>query len=385
MPVALYVLALSAFAIGSTEFGIVSLLPAISETFNVTTAEAGLLISVYAGAVVLGASTLHFFINRWPVHRVVTCAMFVFALANIGSALADKYGALAVCRALSGFAQGGIYGIGTTVATRLVPPDRAARAVAVMFAGPTLAMVAGVPLTAYLVVHFGWRVPLAGIGGVGILCAGALASTLPAMSATTPRGDITYRRLLGHRQLSVIYLVTAFGFGGSSMVFSYLPSLTRALGDLPVEDLGAALAVFGGGTVAGNFLGGFLSDRYGFKKAAAIVLAGLALTLAVFLPAAGNPLALHGNLAFWGLFAFAVPPIMQAGAIGACDRGIPEMAVRAAGLNIAAFNVGCALAAMLGGGLLTLLGDAILPLAGALLVSLALAFTMGVGRQKPES
>ena len=169
MPVALLALTLSAFAIGTTEFVIVGLIPTIAQDLDVALPSAGLLVSLYAVGVAIGAAVLTALTGRWRRKRVLLALMGLFIVGNLIAWWAPNYGSLIIARLLTGLAHGIFFSIGTTVATSLVAKDKEASAIAVMFTGLTVALVSGVPLGTFIGQTLGWRATflvVATLGGI---------------------------------------------------------------------------------------------------------------------------------------------------------------------------------------------------------------------------
>ncbi len=183
MPIALLALTAGAFGIGTTEFVIMGLLLQVSADLNVTLAAAGLLISGYALGVAVGVPLLTIATRRLPRKTVLLALMVIFTLGNLACALAPGYGWLMAARAVTALAHGSFFGVGSVVATGLVPPNRRASAIAVMFTGLTAATLLGVPAGAWLGLHHGWRATFWAVTAVGALAFVVIAWFVP----TAPR------------------------------------------------------------------------------------------------------------------------------------------------------------------------------------------------------
>lgn len=179
MPVALLALALSAFAIGTTEFVIMGLLPDVAGNLHVSIPSAGWLISGYALGVAIGAPIMALVTARLPRKRTLLLLMLIFILGNLMCALAPDYNLLMLARVVTALCHGAFFGIGSVVAASLVAPNRQASAVALMFTGLTLANVLGVPLGTWFGQLYGWRATFWAVGGIGILAFIGLALSLP--------------------------------------------------------------------------------------------------------------------------------------------------------------------------------------------------------------
>lgn len=360
-----YILAVTTFAMATTEFGIVGIIPRIALEFSLSLPEAGRVVSVYALAMVTGAVGINLIGQRLKVRTILVYGILLFAVANLLSALAPTYPLLIAGRVLSGLAQGAVYGLGTAAAAVMVERSRATQAVSIVFIGPTAAMVLGVPFAALVGEGENWRLVFAAIGSVAALAFLVLHRIMPQASDLEVAPARHLVALLGNRRLIAVYAVTILGFGGSSMAFTYFPALLRQDG----VGTGSLMTVFGLGTVAGNLIAGRLSDRIGFAIPTLAALAGVAGCLLALTRVIELPVLLTITLFLWGLFAFSLPALLQTEAVMAAKAS--GLSAAASSLNTAAFNVGIGSAALLSGLLIETSGIDIVPMAGALLAGLA--------------
>lgn len=355
MPAAVFSLAFAAFAIGTTEFVIVGLLPDIGRAFGISVSTAGLLVSFYALAITIGTPVVSALTARLPRRALLLALMTFFTLCNLAAGLSTAFPALLAIRIVMAVAHGVFFGLGTTVAMSLVPPDKSGRAVAIMVSGLTVAMVTGVPGGTWLGDLMSWRLPFLVVAAMGALATIGLWRLLPALAAHRSAGTILSQlALLKSHALMPLYAIAALGMGATFAVFTYLsPLLTHTTG-FRSEGVTLGLMVFGLGSVVGTIGGGRLSDRYGPKLSMNIALAGIAASVSALWLTAQHPVMVMVNLFVWGAFAFAVPPIMQATVLLVARRVAPEAVGTAAGLNVAAFNLGISGGSFVGG--LTLAG-----------------------------
>ncbi|WP_244808337.1 MFS transporter [Caballeronia zhejiangensis] len=355
MPAAVFSLAFAAFAIGTTEFVIVGLLPDIGRAFGISVSTAGLLVSFYALAITVGTPVVSAMTARLPRRALLLALMAFFTLCNLAAGLSTDFPALLAIRIVMAVAHGVFFGLGTTVAMALVPPDKSGRAVAIMVSGLTIAMVTGVPGGTWLGDLMSWRLPFLAVAATGALATIGLWRLLPALAPQRSAGTILSQlALLKSRALMPLYAIAALGMGATFAVFTYLsPLLTHTTG-FGSEGVTLGLMVFGLGSVVGTIGGGRLSDRYGPKLSINIALAGTAASVATLSLTAHHSVLVLLNLFVWGAFAFAVPPIMQATVVLVARRVAPEAVGTAAGLNVAAFNLGISGGSFVGG--LTLAG-----------------------------
>ena len=346
MPLALYALTAGAFGIGVTEFVIMGLLMDVGVDLGVTLQAAGLLISGYALGVVVGAPVLTVVTRQWPRKTVLLALMAIFTIGNAACALAPSYGLLMAARVLTAFAHGSFFGVGAVVATGLVAADKRASAIAVMFTGLTVANVLGVPLGTWLGQAYGWRATFWAVAAVGLLALVIIQAWVPR-DAVAPekmdwRADL---RAMGRRPVLLGLLTTVLGYGGVFAVFTYVGPLLTQIAGLSKGAVPPVLLVFGGGLVVGNVLGGKLADR----RLEATVLGSLAALAAVL---AGLGMALHSPVmavvfvCLLGVAAFATVAPLQMWVLSKADGA---GATLASSFNIAAFNLGNALGAWVGG------------------------------------
>ncbi|RWR28421.1 MFS transporter [Sinirhodobacter populi] len=350
MPLGLFALTVSAFAIGTTEFVIVGLIPEMAVDLDVSIPTAGLLVSLYAFAIAIGAPIVTALTGGLPRRALAIGLMGLFTLGNLIAAVAPGYAVLMAGRVVTGISHGVFFSIGATIATSLVDRSRAGQAVALMFAGLTVAMVVGVPFGAFVGHQFGWRAPFLAVAGLGLVSVAGLFLWLPGtIPHNPPTGLHSQLALLARPQLLAMYLVTVFGFGGSFVVFTYLSPLLTDVTGVSAGGVSLALMLFGVATVAGNLLGGKLGDRIGTRKALRVVITGLALSQAALLLTASHPVAMFANLVTWGIFAFAISPIVQSGVVAVATAEAPDAIDAASGFNIAAFSLGVSGASFAGG------------------------------------
>ncbi|MFI6444782.1 MFS transporter [Kitasatospora sp. NPDC050543] len=344
MPLALLALAISAFGIGTTEFVIMGLLPEVAGDFAVSIPTAGLLISGYALGVVVGAPVLTVLGAKVPRKRMLLMLMGLFIAGNLISALAPAFGLLLAGRVVAAFAHGAFFGIGSVVAADLVAPQKRAGAIALMFTGLTAANVLGVPMGTLLGQHFGWRSTFYVVAALGVIALAGIAALVPAR----PRDEDARlgRELAAFRnpQVWLAMTTTVLGFGAIFAAFTYIaPMMTEVTGfaDTSVPWL---LVLFGVGLFAGNLLGGRFADR-ALMRSLYVILAVLAVLLFLFTFTAHSRFGVLITLPLIGVFGFATVPPLQKRVMDQAP-GAPTLA--SAG-NIAAFNLGNALAAWLGG------------------------------------
>ncbi|MGL6122392.1 MAG: MFS transporter [Shewanella sp.] len=376
MPLALLALTLSAFAIGTTEFVIVGLLPTMAQDLHVSLPSAGLLVSLYALGVAIGAPVLTALTGNWNRKTVLLSVMSLFVAGNLLAWQAPSYETLIAARILTGLAHGVFFSIGSTIATGLVPKEKAASAIAIMFTGLTVALVTGVPLGTYIGQTFGWQSTFLAVALLGFLALVGSALLVPNnLKQASAARILTQVKVLAEPRLLLVFAITAVGYGGSFVAFTYLAPILQQVTGFNASAIGAIMLVYGVSVAFGNIWGGKMADKMGPVKALSYIFAGLAAVLLVFNFTAVNPVAAVLTILVWGAFAFGNVPGLQVYVVKLAETYAPDAVDVASGLNIAAFNVGIALGAWGGGIIVTNLGLMHTPWIGGVVVLSALVLT----------
>ncbi|MFI1912281.1 MFS transporter [Nocardia sp. NPDC020380] len=344
MPLALLALALGAFAIGTTEFIPVSLLPDIAGSYSVTIPTAGWLITGYALGVTLGAPIMAGLGPRMSRKRMLLICLALLIAGNLVSALAPGFEFALIGRIIASLAHGAFFGIGAVVAGNLVSPERRAGAIATMFTGLTVATLAGVPLGTLLGQHFGWRLSfgvVAAIGGAAFLGVAALVPDQPAPENARLRHEIS---VLKNPQVLLAMAMTVLGFGGVFAAITYLAPMMTTVTGFADSSVTWIMVVFGLGFLLGNLVGGRFADRH-LMPLLYVALSGLTLALALFPLTAHNKISAVITVLIIGALGFATVPPLQKRVL---DQAASAPTLASA-LNIGAFNLGNALSAWLGG------------------------------------
>ncbi|CAI0940296.1 Inner membrane transport protein ydhP [Serratia quinivorans] len=381
MPLALLALTISAFAIGTTEFVIVGLIPTIAEQLGVTVPSAGLLVTIYAIGVAIGAPVLTALTGRVPRKLLLISLMVLFTLGNLLAWQSPGYGTLVVARLLTGLAHGVFFSIGSTIATGLVAKEKAASAIAIMFGGLTVALVTGVPLGTFIGQHFGWRETFLAVSLIGVIATVASAILVPNNIKNQASASIKEQfKVLTHPRLLLIYAITALGYGGVFTTFTFLAPMMQELAGFSAPAVSWILLAYGIAVAIGNIWGGKLADRHGAVRALSFIFAALAVLLLVFQFTASHSIAALLTVIVMGVFAFGNVPGLQVYVVQKAEQYTPNAVDVASGLNIAAFNVGIALGSVIGGQTVATLGLAQTPWIGALIVLVALLLVSLSGR-----
>lgn len=376
MPLALWALTLSAFAIGTTEFVIVGLVPTIAQDLGVSLPSAGLLVSLYAVGVAIGAPVLTALTGRWPRKAVLLSLMALFVVGNLFAWQAPSYESLIIARILTGLAHGVFFAIGSTIATSLVSKDKEASAIAIMFSGLTVALVTGVPLGTLIGQNFGWRATFLVVSLLGLIAFIGSALLVPKnLKQSAPAKLREQLQVLMEPRLLLVYFITALGYGGTFTAFTYLAPILEQVSGFSSNAIALLLLIYGVSVTVGNIWGGKLADSQGPIKALSIIFSALALVLLIFTFTASNPILAVLTILIWGAFAFGNVPGLQVYVVQLAQKYTPNAVDVASGLNIAAFNVGIALGSLIGGFVVEDMSLMDTPWIGALIVALAIILT----------
>lgn len=348
MPVALLAMAISAFVMGTAEFVITGLLPQVAADLQVSIPTAGVLISGYALAIVVGGPACTLAGGRIPRKALLLSAIALFVAGNLISVLASGYGFLMGGRVLAAFGQATFLGVGSVVAANLVPHHLRSRAIAMVFTGLTLATVAGTPLGTLLGQHLGWRTVfwlITALAAASLVAVAALVPTQPSSGRVDVRAELsTFTRPAVWVTLGVAML----GIGGLFAFFTYIAPLLTEVTGFPESALSGLLALFGIGLVAGNLLGGWAADRSPVATMT-IALATQVVVMVVLSVFADQPVVVVIGLVVLGAAGFGVVPAFLSRLIGLAGGESP-LAAAAGG---SATNLGTAAGTYLGGLTLT--------------------------------
>ncbi|EBE9619361.1 MFS transporter [Salmonella enterica] len=376
MPLALFALTISAFAIGTTEFVIVGLVPTIAQQLAISLPSAGMLVSIYALGVAIGAPVLTALTGRLPRKQLLVALMVLFTAGNLLAWQAPGYMTLIVARLLTGLAHGVFFSIGSTIATSLVPKEKAASAIAIMFGGLTVALVTGVPLGTFIGQHFGWRETFLAVSLLGVIALMSsqllIPANIPGRAAASIRDQV---KVLTHPRLLLIYAVTALGYGGVFTAFTFLAPMMQDLAGFSPAAVSWILLGYGVSVAIGNIWGGKLADKHG-----AVPVAVLFVLLMVFQVTASTQYVALATILVMGIFAFGNVPGLQVYVVQKAEQFTPNAVDVASGLNIAAFNIGIALGSVIGGQTVEHYGLAQTPWIGALIVLVAFLLVGVSGR-----
>ncbi|WP_422424929.1 MFS transporter [Bacillus sp. PSXD-155] len=369
---ALISLMISTFAIGTTEFIIMGILPDVAKDLNVSISSTGLLVTGYAIGVAIGAPLLTALTGKMQRKKLLLMLMLLFVIGNTLCAVAPTYEFLLVSRVLAAFAHGTFFGVGSVVASRLVPPEKQSSAVAMIFTGVSVANVIGVPLGTFVGQSLGWRASfwiISALGVVAILCITKFIPQIALTSVPSFRQEI---RVLKKPQVQLTLLMTILSFVGVFAAFTYIAPTLTDITKFSASAITPILLLYGLGLTIGNTVAGRLSD---WKPMPTIIgmLALLTLVMGSFYITSEYKILAVITVFLWGFTSFGHVPGLQMRVI-AKAKGAPNIA---ASLNISAFNLGIALGSFVGGVVInTSLGLKAIPLIAALLTVLCIGVVL---------
>lgn len=347
MPFALYALTAGAFGIGVTEFVIMGLLLDVSADLGVSISAAGMLISGYALGVVVGAPLLGAITGRWSKKTLLISLMVVFTIGNLACALAPDYWTLMAARVLTAFAHASFFGVGSVVATGLVPANKKASAIAVMFTGLTGANILGVPFGTWLGQAHGWRSTFWAVTLVGVIAIAVIALLVPRDKPSHGQEESSEGTLavLGRRGVQLGLLTTVLSWVGVFAGFTYIAPILTQITGFSEAAVSPILMVFGGGLIVGNILGGRLADKRLMPTLLGSLVA-LALVLFAMTFAVHSQVLAVVTIGLFGAAAFSTVAPLQIWVLQKAEGAGQGLA---SSFNIAAFNLGNAIGAWLGG------------------------------------
>jgi len=372
---ALWALAISAFGIGTTEFVPIGLLATIAQDFNIGITLAGLLISGYAIGVAVGAPILTALTNRMTRKTLLIVLMAIFIVGNIVAAMSTSFELLMVARFITAFTHGVFFAIGATIAVQLVPAHKKASAIALMFTGLTVATVTGVPFGTFIGQAFGWRATFWGVAALGVIAIVAIALLIPRNLKQSPPAKFTdILQLITNGRLLLGFAITALGYGGTFVAFTYLTPILEDLINLDVKYVSVVLLVYGIAVAIGNAVGGRLANQ---NPARALLWMFSLHAVILIVMSFMIPFKIVGLIAviLMGLVAFMNVPGLQLNVVQLAEKYVPSAVDVASALNIAAFNIGIAMGSIIGGLVINSIGLVHTPWVGGVMVIGAVLLT----------
>lgn len=372
---ALLALAISAFAIGTTEFISVGLLPLIAKDFQISVTTAGLTVSLYALGVTFGAPILTSLASNLSRKTLLLWIMIIFILGNSLAASSTSINMLLAARVISALSHGVFMSIGSTIAADLVPENRRASAISIMFTGLTVATVTGVPFGTFIGQQFGWRMAFIIIIIVGVIA--LIANSILVPSNLQKGTHTTFRdqlKLVSNGRLLLVFLITALGYGGTFVVFTYLSPILQEITGYKEGTVAIILLIYGIAIAIGNTIGGKLANQNPMK---ALFYMFVAQAFVLFILMFTAPYKIIGLITIFlmGLLAFMNVPGLQVYVVILAERFVPSAVDVASAINIAAFNAGIAIGSYLGGVITDSIGLIHTSWIGALMVLAAVILT----------
>jgi MFS transporter, DHA1 family, inner membrane transport protein len=372
---ALLALAISAFGIGTTEFVPVGLLSSLANDLNISITLAGLLISGYAMGVAFGAPILTALTNKMNRKTLLLLLMVVFIAGNIVAVLSSSFSLLLAARFITAFSHGVFFSIGATIAADLVPEHKRASAIAFMFTGLTVATVTGVPLGTFIGQTFGWRATFWAVALLGVVAIIASAILVPKNLKEAPPSSVKDQvEIIKNGRLLLAFAITALGYGGTFVAFTYLaPILEEVTGYAP-KAVSFILLGYGIAVAIGNTIGGKAADKNPIR-ALFWMFAVQSIILVILTFTAPFKIAGTITIFFLGLLAFMNVPGLQVYVVKLAERYVPSAVNVASAINIAAFNLGIAIGAFVGGIIVDSIGIIHTPWIGGVMVFGAVLLT----------
>jgi len=380
MPLQVWILTLSAFAIGTAEFVIAGLLTTVSESLHITEGQAGNLITAYALSIVIGGPILTLGLARFDKRKVLIGLMGLFVIGNIIAAFTTNYHVLLLSRMIAGLTQGPFYGIGAVVATSLVPNKMAGRAVGQMFAGLTLANVLGVPGGSFIGQIFGWNSTFIVVAALGVIAALAIAITIPSQGKGAAVGISSQLKAFKSWNLIASLLITTLAWVGFMGFYGYIAPIAESVAGFSRADVTWILIIVGLGLVIGNVIGGKTADK---NLSLSLIMWPIAMVISLALVGMAAPYKIPFVIAsfIFGIASFANVPSLQMRVMKYGAKA-PELTATA---NISAFNIANALGGAIGAYVVdSTMGASMIPYAAMLIPIIGILFIMTQETRAPQ-
>lgn len=346
IPSAVYLLALSLFAMGSAEFLMGGILPMIAEDLRISLPTAGTLISAFAVGALIGGPPFAILALRWPSRSALFISQLAFIAATVVSLLAQGYRAILLARFGMGLAYACFWSVAAATAVQLSPPDRRAKALSIVVSGLTVAMVLGGPAGTYISEATGWRGGFWAVIAVTVISAVAVLLALPKHTARDAKAPdlVTELRAMKRPALWVAYATTMFTTAAYMGTFGYIAALLMEVSGLSAEWLPAVLILFGVGAFIGLTIGGRTADAQPRGTLVAGII-GLIVSSAIIALFAASVWATVAMVFMLGLAGFLLNPAVW----GRVYVLAPDAPMLAGATNASAFQAGLTLAPLLAG------------------------------------
>lgn len=359
----LMALAVATFGIGTTEFGPMGFLPYIAKDLNTTIPEAGQIVGIYALGVMLSGPIMTLALTRLSKRKALIIAMGIFTIGNLLSALAPNYTMLLIARLITSFNHGVFIGLGAVVAASVVPEERKASAIAMMFMGITIANIGGVPAATWIGQHINWRYAFGIMAIFGVIAMAVLRCALPKGTPGKVPDIAREVRILGRPGVLLAVATSALGSAAMFTLYTYIAPVLEELTHASKSFVTLSLVLIGTGFTLGNGIGGRLAD-WSIDGATRLILATLALIMLILPLLLSSHVGAAAGLFAWGAASFAIVTPLQTRVMQAASEA-PGLA---SSINAGAFNFGNALGATIGGGVISFdLGYSTISITGGLL------------------
>ncbi|MGL5230267.1 MAG: MFS transporter [Cetobacterium sp.] len=372
MPRALLALTLSSFAIGVTEFIPLGLLAEMSNYFSTSLSSMGMVVSMYAIGVAIGAPILTNLISSLSRKNQLIFTLVLFTLGNLLAAVSTSFNMLILARVISGLSHGVFFTIGSIIASEVSAPEKRSQAIAIMFAGLTVALVIGVPLGTFLGKTFSWNFSFYLVTILGAIATFLSYILTPKTLKKSEKGSIADQfSVLKEERLIKSYLLTIIGYGGSFVLLTYLAEVLKNVSGFGSNAISVLLLIYGVAVAIGNIYGGKISDKMGAMNSLKLLFFIQVIAFGAFYFTAKSPILAVINVFALGLLDFAIVPPLQMNVVEVASEVAPKATDSAAGLNIAAFNLGIAGASTIGGVVVSTVGVEHTPWVAASILSIA--------------
>ena len=380
-PIAIWMLAIGAFAIGMTEFVIMGLLPNIARDFDVSVSQAGQLITGYALGVAIGGPIIVMLTIKWNRKYLLLALMAIFIVGNFAASFSPNYGFMMTSRIITSLAHGSFFGIGSILAASMVKPEKRASAMALMFMGLSMSNILGVPFGTLIGQNFGWPMTFIIISVIGALALIGIIIFVPMKKETVKSSVLNELKILKEKRLWLTLAVTLFGFSSVFAYFTYISTVLIDVSHVQENLISYLLIIFGIGVTLGNVVGGKLAD-WNLNKALKIIFSVFILYFILLYFVQMNGLLMVAGIFFFGLIGFSMSPSLQYKST-LISQDAPTLAST---LNQSAFNLGNALGAFIGGVVVTNLPVASLSLIAPILTVIGLIFLfINIAIEKKEN
>ncbi|ODJ60365.1 MFS transporter [Brochothrix thermosphacta] len=349
-PLPIWMLVIGAFAIGMTEFVIMGLLTEVATDLKVSVTQAGQLITMYALSVAIGGPIVVLLTYKLKRKTTLLILMAIFIIGNAIAGVADNYGVMMLSRIVTAFAHGSFFGLGAIIAASLVPKNRQASAMALMFSGLAVANIIGVPFGTIIGQQWGWHASFLIISVIGIIAFAGIWKFVPAAEQRKEVSIKTELSILKSGSMWTTLLISTFSFSSVFAFFTYISPILREVSGYDDNGVALVLIIFGVGVTIGNLVGGRIAD-WNINKGLIILLVLLEIWFVVLYFIQFNFYLVPFGVFIFGIIAFGLTPSLQ---FRSMKLSLQAPTLGSA-LNQSAMNVGNALGAFFGGIIITVL------------------------------